>query len=66
MTHGDKFRQMDDRKLADYLGGTVLDCPPNCKEERYKCEKCTTKYCIQQWYDYLTAEAEEKSDESKE
>ncbi len=65
MTHGDKFRQMDDRKLADYLGGTALDCPPNCEEERYKCERCTTKYCISKWYEYLTTEIEEESNESK-
>ena len=62
MTHGDKWRQLDDRQLAAYLGGKVLDCPPNCEEERYKCDKCTTKFCIEQWYAYLITEAEEENE----
>jgi hypothetical protein len=65
MTHGDRFRQLDDRKLANYLGGTILDCPPTCVEERWKCERCTSRYCIEQWYAYLTSEAEESDEKSK-
>ena len=66
MTHGDRFRQLDDRKLAEYLGGTVLDCPPNCVEERRKCERCTSKFCIELWYEYLKTEADEEHPESAE
>ena len=62
MTHGDRFRQLDDRKLAHFLGGTALECPPNCEEERYKCERCTPRYVIEQWYAYLTSEVEEKEE----
>ena len=65
MTPGDRFRQMDDRKLADYLGGTALDCPPNCEMERFKCEQCTKQYSIEKWYEYLTTEIEEESNEPK-
>ena len=62
MTHGDQFRQLDDRRLANYLGGTALDCPPNCEEERYKCDRCTKQSCIERWYEYLSSEVEDKKE----
>ena len=65
MTPGDRFRQMDDRKLADYLGGVIMDCPPNCEMSRFQCEQCTKQYSIEKWYEYLTTEIKEESNEPK-
>ena len=62
MTHGDRFRNLSDRKLANYLGVNSMECPPSCKEERYKCERCSTKYCTEQWYEYLSSEVEDKKE----
>lgn len=65
MTHGDRFRQMNDKKLADYLGGVIMDCPPNCEMSRFQCEQCTKQYSVRKWYEYLTTEIKEESNESE-
>jgi len=61
LTHGDRFRQLDDQKLAKFLNETGL-CPPTCTETRWRCETCTTAYSLDMWYQYLISEVENETE----